>query len=112
MKANTTSATGDEFIVFHHTILADDLILGASDTERLRGIGAQDWDICPHACGSSDYSAGLLHAHYRRCANDARRRAFDALPDFGTQRGTALDFHPVGVTFQVERERGIPAAWR
>jgi hypothetical protein len=73
--------------------------------ERSDGIGAQDADII------FGTEAGALYTEARMAQATDRRVAFDMLHDFGTPRGTALDFHPVGPTFAVERERGIPAAW-
>lgn len=77
------------------------------------GIGAQDRDIVQGSVYPFDYpyiEAGEAYALARKEANDMRRNAFYAMPDFGTPRGTALDFHPAAsFVWDRERERGIPS---
>jgi hypothetical protein len=81
--------------------------------ERSDGIGAADGDKLLR--GNEDYSwydeAGAMYAEARHFANFHRSRAFDALPDFGTPRGTALDYHPENGAHVTERALGCPVQW-
>ena len=90
-------------------------VRSGKENEVAEGIGAQDQDeLAVTARQAAEVGpwaeAGEVYAHAIREANEMRRIAFANMPDFGTPRGTALDFHPFAqFTWDRERALGIPA---